>query len=114
MYQGEFVVLDMKRNQGIIGLPAIVGKLWQFFTSNVKMRSRRSHRLNTLNEQKNANREADDVTALREPWLKPMAKEAPEEMDVPNPVQFEYAHAFLIKLLRIMRLCSPSTLVRPL
>ena len=97
LYHGEFVVLDMKQNQVIIGLPAIVGKLWQFFTSNVEMRSRRSHRLNTLSEQKDASCEADDVTALREPWMNPMDEEAPEEVDVPNPVQFEYAHAFLGK-----------------
>jgi hypothetical protein len=37
-YTGRFVVLDMEHNDIIMGWPAIVGNLWQFFVASVEQR----------------------------------------------------------------------------
>ena len=36
IYSGDFVVLEMLQNEVIIGMPAILGELWQFFKSEVE------------------------------------------------------------------------------
>ena len=89
-YSGEFVVLDMKGNDIIVGLPAILFSLWDFFVTNVRVRKQRESRLDSLNQ-------LDEGVSLVDPWQRGKEPDAPEEADVPDPVQFEYAHAFLGK-----------------
>ena len=42
MYDGIFVVFDMNENEVIIGLFAILGSLWDFFTVSVLARTCKS------------------------------------------------------------------------
>lgn len=89
-YCGEFIVLEMEGNDIIIGLPAIVSGLWSFFTETVAARSTREGRLHSLSLM------AEGVS-LPDPWGGKRDTEAPEEVATPDPVQFEFAHAFLGK-----------------
>ena len=88
-YEGEFTVLEMAGNQIILGLPAIITSLWSFFIRNVEERSRRNSRLNCLHMISEGE--------LQDPWPEGMMGESPEELDTPEPVQFEAVHAFLGK-----------------
>ena len=103
-YTGDFVVLDMKRNEIIVGLPAIVSSLWKFFVDVVGARAL----LVKDEEYKKAQQESIEcvnatraitgaIGELRRPWSIENPGEEPEEVDSPLPVQFEYAHSFLGK-----------------
>ena len=121
-YRGVFVVLDMKENEAIIGLPAILGELWDFFIKSVKAKKRhlRHEKLycispgvpSTLNPRKMLIPETDIDTEetslviaeainameyLSEPWTINPREECPEDKAVGLPVQFEWAQSFLGK-----------------
>jgi hypothetical protein len=89
-YTGKFVVLDMQHNDIIMGLPAIVGDLWHFFVSSIEHR----HSARAFGH---GNYVCAHVDELIEPWAQGIDKEAPEEQEPPEPVQFEFAHSFLGK-----------------
>ena len=121
-YTGLFVVLDMKENEVIIGLPAILKELWTFFVNTVEAKKRRTRcdRVftitqedpSTINPRKILTSEStidsihreDSVTKvinaledLREPWAINPREECPEDKAVGLPVQFEWAQSFLGK-----------------
>ena len=90
-YTGEFVVLQLESNDLIVGLPAMITHLWDFFVEAVESRSNSSPVTYPWQSSLNS---MDD---LRKPWASAPDGEEPEEIDSPLPVQFEYAHAFLGK-----------------
>ena len=51
VYTGEFIVLDMEGNDIIIGLPAILGDLWEFFKTNVDARKALDNPSDCLDQQ---------------------------------------------------------------
>ena len=73
-----------------MGLPAIVGDLWHFFVSSIEHR----HSTRAFGHNSYACAHMDE---LIEPWSQGTDKEAPEELETPDPVQFEFAHSFLGK-----------------
>jgi hypothetical protein len=74
----------------IIGFPAIIGDLWGFFVSSVEYRH--SHMHSGYNDYVCAN-----VDDLLEPWSRGRDVESPEEREMPDPVQFEFAHSVIGK-----------------
>ena len=97
-YDGIFVVLDMKENEVIIGLPAIIAPLWNFFTSSMQTRIDKSPsaRLQCMDPPNDADDYCVDIEAtinmlndLREPWAINPREECPEEVAVGVPAQFE-------------------------
>ena len=99
LYERNFVVIKMKSNDIIIGLPAILTRLWDFF-KNV-LESRRPD--NKSNEQESTNNQGlhqcdpQERSNLMDPLQYTSYEEAPEEKDVQLPVQFEFASSFLSK-----------------
>ncbi len=91
-YEGIFIVIPMKENEIIMGLPSIIKKpLWEFFTASIE----RSQMLLQLESES-----IDMLNAmldLMEPWSNPVQTEAPEDLETPVPVQFEFASSFLGK-----------------
>ena len=85
LYKGEFVVINMRDNDVIIGLPAILSDLWEFFKTSIESNKRSLTHLHAIEED-------DD---LLEPWEHMDVTEAPEEEEAPLPVQFEFASTFL-------------------
>ena len=119
-YDGIFVVLDMKENEVIIGLPAIVGELWGFFIRNVRARkfsgSSRNQKIayadgpwtipprDNVTTADQSDSSTEDIAMvlnalqdLREPWAINPREECPEDQAVGLPVQFEWAQSFLGK-----------------
>jgi hypothetical protein len=80
----------MEHNDIIIGLPAIVGDLWQFFVVSVEQR----HAARPFGRDDYL---CNHVDVLIEPWSRGPDELAPEELETPDPVQFEFAHSFLGK-----------------
>ena len=92
IYSGDFVVLEMLQNEVIIGMPAILGELWQFFKSEVEaVRTENMHlpELQTLH--------VSDVEQYLQPWSFSSAEEASEEKDNPLPTSFGDVSLFLGK-----------------
>ena len=121
-YTGQYVVIDMKGNDIIIGLPAIVRDMWLFFKGNIEnVVAQQEEKLNALQHldqpcisEEHAIDDDDEsegdwdepmnfftsyrvVNALLEPWSNVFEEEAPEELEVPLPTQFGDASAFLGK-----------------
>ena len=103
LYDGDFIVADMGSNDIIIGLPAIVKDLWDYFLFMLKGRT--IERIES--EVSFIKRREDDVTEddlllnaveeLLQPWCDSSREVAPEELDVPDPSQFGFASSFLGK-----------------
>ena len=91
-YSGDFVVINMRDNDIIIGLPAILSDLWEFFKESIDFR-KLSHVSHCVGCQL-SNMETDEDQLL-DPWEHSDLAEAPEEEEVALPVQFEFASTFL-------------------
>jgi hypothetical protein len=99
-YHGDFIVLPMVYNDIIIGLPAILNDLWDFFKTQLEATRR-------INQQTKPEQIKQSLSALNfteentgptaSPWQHASADEAPEEEEVPLPAQFEFASSFLGK-----------------
>ena len=120
-YTGVFVILEMKANEVIIGLPAILRELWDFFIENLGNKRLPPVSVNYLAadipstrnpreiSSSVATRHYDDrhnkvisfalnaLDTLRQPWSESAGEECPEEKAVGLPVQFEWAQSFLGK-----------------
>ena len=117
-YDGTYVVLDMKQNEVIIGLPAILGPLWDFFVENIEARKNKSMLSCIISEGEDTQStitphvSETPLTAtldnecyaainaldnLREPWANNPRQECPEEEAVEVPAQFMWAQSFLGK-----------------
>jgi hypothetical protein len=111
-FTGEFLVLDMENNDIILGLPALTGKLYPFFSKLVK----EAHEEGTPNSDNEGNQDErppidpPDMLAnleqcrstefdadLTQPWLNKSLDEAPEDLETDMPVQFGDALEFLGK-----------------
>lgn len=94
-FEGKFVVLKDLGTDIIIGLPAILGELWDLFVSVLRSTS------NAEEAEAGLDREEDwelmAVQALQNPWETTSYEEAPEDEETPLPVQFEFAMEFLGK-----------------
>lgn len=95
-YTGEFVCINMRDNDLIIGLPAILGELWDFFKDHVELAR---SQLKTSPQQLLFSDQVStaDINQLVDPWQISFPDEAPEEAAVPLPAQFEFASSFLGK-----------------
>ena len=99
---GSYVVINMKDNDLIIGLPNILTHFWEFFKNALET---------AVQEQPESNNNCDSRTNdvgsvltsmlcssnLLDPWMHGPPDEAPEEAQVPLPAQFEHASTFLGK-----------------
>lgn len=99
-YVGEFVVINMKQNDVIIGLPSIFSELWDFFKCAIE--ARRPQGSKPTNTPQDTYDETDESLHLTEgeivsPWELTSDVEAPEEAEVPLPTQFDFATTFLGK-----------------
>ena len=104
-YTGDFLVLDMKTNDIIIGLPALTGKLYPLMNTLLKEahedylaneEQERQEREDYLNYLDVHNMLSSDIP-LENPWLETLAEEAPEDADTELPVNFGDALTFLGK-----------------
>ena len=102
-YEGIFVVADMGNNDIIIGLPAILVKLWNYFLYVLKGRTFELNEMELNEMEQIFEREMEEnyiyetVEKLLQPWSKEKLAEAPEELEVPEPSQFGFASSFLGK-----------------
>ena len=87
-----FVVIQMKDNDIILGLPTILNKLWVFFKTSIEKRK-------DINKDISSNNSMNKLlaSALLPPWTTPTQEDAPEEKEVSLPVQFEFATTFMGK-----------------
>jgi hypothetical protein len=98
IYEGNFIVADMGTNEMIIGLPAIMGDLWDFFFYMLKRRRDQiSNELDLNYSSATEDFVFNAVEELLKPWAKDDMEIAPEDALVPDPVQFEFASSFLGK-----------------
>lgn len=100
-YTGQFLVIDME-NDFIIGLPAIVGDLYDYFVellaaarSHQEQQYHHVHSLQRILSLDTHNALLLETGQLREPWQYPVTATAPEELLTPEPVNFSYALHFL-------------------
>lgn len=101
-YQGPFVVLDMKDNEIIIGLPAIINSLWDFFKANIehnkKVNQTSIFENRTLFTRNEHNSRIHALTDLVQPWSHSQPEcECPEEQTSPLPTNFGSISEFLGK-----------------
>lgn len=90
IYEGKFIVIDMDRNDIIIGLPAILGPLFDLFIETMK-----SARHDYVSTTMDLNLLEDGV--ILEPWSHPTSDPAPEEELTPDIVNFAFALNYLEK-----------------
>jgi hypothetical protein len=95
MYKGEFIVLNMGENDVIIGLPAILEELWDFFKGELEFTRHTKRQSGISLLALDMTKEYDGE--LTQPWQFRSGEEAPEEQEVPLPAQFEFASSFLGK-----------------
>ena len=96
-YSGEFIVLDMKDNEIIIGLPAILGDLWDFFCYSLKGNAERKIRTSVPDAEEEMLQFLASMDNVVHPWSNSMEGEPPEEEMSPLPVQFGEVIKFLGK-----------------
>jgi hypothetical protein len=100
-YTGDFFILDMKKNDIILGLPALTGKLYPFMQALLDKAHAESRGEASIEEEElNAvNTEATPVGSytLEHPWKKTDSEPAPEDKEVELPVNFGDALTFLGK-----------------
>ena len=112
-YTGEFLVLDMKTNDVILGLPALTGKLYPFMNALMK----EAHEVSKTSSadsksHTDSSRDADSVqdggnledfksefylVDHTQPWARANDTIAPEDEETELPVQFKDALTFLGK-----------------
>ena len=97
VYTGEFIVLDMEGNDIIIGLPAILGDLCEFFKTNVDARKALDNPSDYLDQQVDMESFDEEnpvsdirqaLASLMQPWTHDTTDEAPEEKYSPLPTNF--------------------------
>ena len=101
MNNGLYVVINMKDNDIIVGLPAIMTSFWEFFKKAIDHQIDKQNMcsLNTTSDKdlmSNLDPEYPDNYSLLEPWTVKL-EEAPEEDEVPLPARFDFASSFLGK-----------------
>ena len=101
MNNGLYVVINMKDNDIIVGLPAIMTSFWKFFKKAIDHQIDKQNMcsLNTTSDKdlmSDLDPEYPDNYSLLEPWTVKL-EEAPEEDEVPLPAQFDFASSFLGK-----------------
>ena len=96
---GSFVVINMKDNDLIIGLPSILTHFWQFFKNALENAVSTIQGSETPTAQNMSAVLASMLNSsdLLDPWMNVPPDEAPEEQEVPLPTQFEHASNFLGK-----------------
>lgn len=100
VYTGDFFILDMAKNDIILGLPALTGKLYPFMqellrkaNSDTKKKQLQSEELHALDLKV----DRTNIKDLKRPFLKPSVEAAPEDSETPLPVNFGDALTFLGK-----------------
>lgn len=97
-YSGEFVVIDMKYKELIVGFPAITTDLWSFFTSALETRRSLSSAPQHIQLKSGQVYSVSNADTLFYPWQQgDLSIEAPEDRDTPHPAQFSEYQAFLGK-----------------
>ena len=97
-YSGEFVVIDMKYKELIVGFPAITTDLWSFFTSALETRRSLSSAPQHVQLKSGQVYSVSNADTLFYPWQQgDLSIEAPEDRDTPHPAQFSEYQAFLGK-----------------
>ena len=100
-YTGEFLVIDMKTNDIILGLPALTGKLYPFMCA--VMREAHETQIEDVSDSENLNvlsslvGDTVDSDDRVHPWRKASEDTAPEDDETELPVQFKDALTFLGK-----------------
>ena len=107
-YSGDFVSIDMQANDIIIGLPAILDELWDFFSADIELTRRLPISMSQVDSS---------IIQLLEPWVSADPDEAPEELEVPLPAQFEFLHHLFLaraerRLSRNSMTCLMNTLIQ--
>ena len=102
LYKGEFVVINMRDNDVIIGLPAILSDLWEFFKTSIESNKRSLTHLHAIEED-------DD---LLEPWEHMDVTEAPEEEEAPLPVLQPFESCHVRKPFKTTKTCLMNTLTQ--
>ena len=99
-YTGDFFVIDMKKNDIIVGLPALTGRLHGFMQALLEKANQdqtttieQEDQLHALDLDSPFPKEED----TEYPWKNCKDEEAPEEQDSELPVNFKEALTFLSK-----------------
>jgi hypothetical protein len=96
-FSGKFLVIPMRDNELIIGLPAIISTLWPFFKRALE------HAVTDSAPPARVYDDEEELTFVRtlseliRPWKHDNLEEAPEDLSTPLPVQFEGIASFLGK-----------------
>ena len=96
---GSFVVINMKDNDLIIGLPSILTHFWEFFKAALENAVQKNKEVDSRQTQDFGSllTSMPCSSDLLDPWSNGPPNEAPEEEAVALPVQFEHASNFLGK-----------------
>ena len=105
-FVGDFQIMDIPEGELIIGLPTILNQLWEFVKHLLGHRASNFTRMEEDIKNVNAIR---DIEQLLLPWNTPNQKEAPEEVEVPLPAQFDFASSFLKMPYTNTRRCGKLT-----
>ena len=98
-FKGDFLIIDMKHNDVILGLPALTGTLYPFMCELMRHAfEQTSYEIESDTKKISTH----DLSRLEhgqivEPWSKSSTQIAPEEEDSELPVQFKEALVFLGK-----------------
>ena len=99
-YTGDFFVIDMKKNDIIVGLPALTGRLHGFMQALLEKANQdqtttieQEDQLHALDLDSSFPKDED----TEYPWKNCKDEEAPEEQDSELPVNFKEALTFLSK-----------------
>jgi hypothetical protein len=102
-YTGDFFIIDMKKNDVIIGLPALTGKLYPFLQAllekaNSEFKDKgRTQQCNTLHSVTNADTSKRASGEPVHPWTKVPEEPAIEDEETELPVNFGEPLTFLGK-----------------
>ena len=99
-YTGDFFILDMEKNDIIIGLPALTGKLYPFLQALMAEANAEATKEEAPDNDLNAMDIQASSTAsdgLIHPWTKTPLEPAPEDKETELPVNFGEALTFLGK-----------------
>ena len=101
-YRGDFVVLEMKSNEVIVGLPTILGELWEFFKTNVEepKETPRYQIMKRTNNEFEKQLMLNFIEDAMNPWQNydnSLQQECKEEKNSPLPTSFGDISEFLGK-----------------
>ena len=102
-YTGDFFILDMAKNDIILGLPALTGKLYPFMEKLLQKAHEEQEDLPTPgyeDPELNAldlETDIDESIVLENPWINSASEIAPEDYETELPVNFGEALTFLGK-----------------